>query len=268
MLEVDKIAIKDFLFKTGFSLSEKQANALQRNYFKYQHLISSLLYSSDLHRLAKNYEAGKPYWYLDLYDRHFKELRKKKLKILEIGVGGYTAPKAGGGSLRMWQNYFPNSTIYGIDIYDKKFHEDRRIKIYQGSQIDQIFLNSLVEKTGGFDIIIDDGSHINEHVITTFELLFPSLSSHGLYVVEDTHTSYWDDFGGSVDKQSKAMMNYFRDFIDEINYEEFNEKDYTPNLYQASIVGMHFYHSIIFIEKGNNTKGSPIRGKLNSYLTA
>jgi len=262
MLKVDRTAIKEFLFQTGISLSEEQTNTFQRAYFKYQHLISSLLYASDLHRLAHQYEAGKPYWYLDLYNRHFKELRKKKLKILEIGVGGYTAPKAGGGSLRMWQNYFPNSTIYGIDIYEKKFHEDKRIKIYQGSQVDQVFLNSLVEEAGGFDIIIDDGSHINEHVMTTFELLFPFLSSHGLYVVEDTHTSYWDNFGGSVDKQSKTMMNYFRNLCDEINYEEYCEKEHKPTLYQSQIVGMHFYHSVLIVEKGDNTKGSYERGKI------
>ena len=46
------------------------------------------------------------------------------------------------------------------------------------------------------DIIIDDGSHINEHVIRTFQYLFPKLKPGGIYVVEDTQTSYRQDYGG------------------------------------------------------------------------
>jgi hypothetical protein len=49
----------------------------------------------------------------------------------------------------------------------------------------------------GFDIIIDDGSHVNEHVITTFEYLLPILNNEGLYVIEDTQTAYWPEYGGS-----------------------------------------------------------------------
>lgn len=262
---IDKSSIKNFLLQKEIHLSEKQINTLHRTYFKFQHLIGSSLYASDLHRLAKQYEAGKPYWYLDLYNKHFSSFRNKKLSLLEIGVGGYTAPKAGGGSLRMWQTYFPNSTIYGVDIYDKKFHEDRRIKVYQGSQIDSVFLDTIIKESGGFDIVIDDGSHMNEHVMTTFEYLFPFLSENGCYVVEDTHTSYWESFGGDISPQANTTMNFFKSIANEINYEEFNEKDYIPNELQTGIVGIHFYHSIIFIEKGDNTKGSPIRGKLNSY---
>lgn len=265
MLKTNKLAIKEYFSNKGVSISEEQIDFLRRTNFKLQHAIGSWLYASNLHRLSNQYEAGKPFWYLTLYHKHFSELRKKKLNILEIGIGGYDAPKAGGGSLRMWQNYFPNSIICGIDIYDKKFHEDKRIKIYQGSQIDLVFLDSLAEEMGSFDIIIDDGSHLNEHVITTFETLFPHLSTNGLYVVEDTHTSYWEKFGGSASKQAKTMMNFFGNFVDEINYEEFNDKDYIPTFYQSNITGIHFYHSILFIEKGRNTNGSPERGKLNSY---
>src|SRR5262249_14446190 len=56
------------------------------------------------------------HWYTPAYEAHFKHLRTKKLKILEIGVGGYEDPNAGGESLRMWKYYFPKSQIYSIDI--------------------------------------------------------------------------------------------------------------------------------------------------------
>ncbi|MFM6253419.1 MAG: hypothetical protein ACKPEQ_30470, partial [Dolichospermum sp.] len=68
-----------------------------------------------------------------------------------------------------------------------------------------------------------------------------------------------------TDKEANTMMNYFRGFIDKVNYEEFNEKDYVPSLYETCITAIHFYHSVILIEKGDNTKGSIENGKLNSY---
>ena len=91
--------------------------------------------------------------------------------------------RAGGESLRMWKAFFPNSTIYGIDIVDKKHVEEDRIKVFQGSQDDESFLRKVIDETGGFDIIIDDGSHVNEHVIKSFNVLFPALRDSGIYVV-------------------------------------------------------------------------------------
>src|SRR5579862_9147713 len=60
------------------------------------------------------------------YQQHFAPLRREKLNILEIGVGGYKDPKAGGNSLRMWKDYFPNSQIHGLDMYDKRAMEEPR----------------------------------------------------------------------------------------------------------------------------------------------
>jgi cephalosporin hydroxylase len=54
---------------------------------------------------------------------------------------------------------------------------------------------------GPFDIVIDDGSHVFEHQIASFEALFPLASSTAVYIVEDVHTSYLPDFGGAVRKQ-------------------------------------------------------------------
>ena len=64
-------------------------------------------------------------------------------------------------------------------------------------QADAGFLQKVAGEFGPFDLIIDDGSHVNAHVITTFEVLFPLLKTGGLYVVEDTQTSYWPVLGGS-----------------------------------------------------------------------
>jgi len=114
--------------------------------------------SDDLTALARIHQTDKweSHWYTPHYEKHFRNLRRKKLCILEIGVGGYEDPNAGGASLRMWKYYFPKSLIFSLDIYDKTKLQERRIKIFQGSQNDPDFLRKLVEQMGGVDIVIDD----------------------------------------------------------------------------------------------------------------
>ena len=128
--------------------------------------------------------------YTPHYMFHFGEKRLKKNLIIEIGIGGYSGKFTGGNSLRMWKNYFPFSEIVGIDIHDKSFHNERRIKTFKGSQNDLSFLTYLMGILSSPDIIIDDGSHMNEDVLKTFNHLFPKLKSGGIYVIEDTQTSY------------------------------------------------------------------------------
>lgn len=200
--------------------------------------------------------------YIKHYQHHFEPVRRKKLKILEIGIGGYEDPHEGGNSLRMWKAYFHGSDIFGIDIHDKSSQEQPRIKTFRGSQIDEAFLKKVVEETGTLDIIIDDGSHINEHVITTFKILFPLMSSNGIYVVEDLQTSYWDSRGGSKDlTAAHTSMNFFKGLIDGLNHEEFRIDNYAASYFDKHIISMHFYHNLAFIYKGLNNEGSNLTEK-------
>ena len=109
----------------------------------------------------------------------------------------------------MWRTYFPRGRIFGIDIFDKSCHQERRIKIFRGSQVDEPFLDEVVKSIGKLDIVIDDGSHLNEHVIRTFELLFPRMAENGFYVIEDTQTSYWKQYGGSSDDLNRPKPAWF-----------------------------------------------------------
>ena len=110
------------------------------------------------------------------------------------------------------------------------------------------------------NIIIDDGSHINEHVIETFRILFPRLKDCGIYIIEDTQTSYWVDFGGDSKNldNPKTMMNFFKSLADSLNNEEFLIPNYEKNYYDKKITSMHFYHNMIFIYKGDNNEKSNI----------
>ena len=172
----------------------------------------SRAWSHDLTLLAQLYGADKwgYHWYTPHYISHFGPIRKKKLKILEIGVGGDENSNTGGASLRAWKHYFPRSEIFGLDIHDKSGVEEDRIRIFQGNQNDPEVLKEVARKMGGIDIVIDDGSHVNEHLLTSFRTLFPLLETDGIYAIEDTQTSYWPDFGGdSYDLNNPSTVMTF-----------------------------------------------------------
>ena len=109
--------------------------------------------------------------YLDIYERYLDGIKNEVEVVVEFGV-------LNGSSLRMWEEYFPNAIIYGIDINpDCKKYETERIKILIGDQNNDEFLNSLNLFFKKIDVIIDDGSHITKHQIKTFESLLKIITS-------------------------------------------------------------------------------------------
>jgi hypothetical protein len=123
--------------------------------------------------------------YLNIYEKYISTLKNKSISLLEIGVKD-------GDSLRMWKSYFKYGQIFGIDIDpDCKSQEEERIQIEIGSQDDSDFLKGCLNGNSQFDIIIDDGSHINTMTIKSFQNLFYNrLKSGGIYIIEDLHCSY------------------------------------------------------------------------------
>ena len=253
--------------------SKKNVLLIKKLYYFFRRVIRPMyckLYAYNLTKLALFFGTDKAghHHYTKHYENHFKSIRNRKMNILEIGVGGHNNPVSGGHSLRMWKSYFPNSIIHSIDIYEKSELEEKRIKIYQGSQADDVFLKNLAATIGSFDIIIDDGSHINSHVLTSFKVLFPFLKNGGIYVIEDTHTSYWPkkekksgifkEFGGDSENFNNldTIMGFFKSLIDGLNHQEFLLPGYKPNYFDKNIVSFHFYHNLIFIYKDNNDEES------------
>ena len=226
----------------------------------YLNNFKAFFVSDDLNKLGKIYGTDKSggHSYTVHYMTHFKKFKRKKINLLEIGVGGYDNPLYGGNSLRMWKKYFSFGHIFSFDIHDKSAHEEKRIKIFKGGQTDVKFLNKLCSDIGDLDIVIDDGSHVNSHVIQTFNILFPKLKDGGIYVIEDTQTSYWSSFGGDskILENPKTISNYFKGFINGLNHMEFVIKNYQPSYFDKNIVSMHFYHNLIFIYKGSNDEPS------------
>lgn len=197
--------------------------------------------------------------YTPHYEFHLAHLRNRKFTLLEIGIGGYARDHAGGASLRMWRDYFPKAQIVGLDIENKSFVDGPRIQTYQGSQTDGPLLRTIMDDCVNALVVIDDGSHQNAHVLTTFAELFPLLPEGGMYVIEDTQTSYLSHYGGSLDQSATTTMNLVKSLMDGLNYEEYTAFDQQPSYTQLHVVGLHVYHNMVFIEKGRNEEGSRYR---------
>lgn len=150
---------------------------------------------NELDKLAKKYgtdkqtneKGSKPIYhgYTKKYYEIFKPLQHTCKSLLEIGVRE-------GWSHQMWYDFFPNSMIYGLDLYKEypkeniKIENDR-IKLFEGDQGDEKRLEELFGSFE-FDIVIDDGAHhCREHQIS-FKKLFPKLKSGGYYIIEDMAT--------------------------------------------------------------------------------
>jgi len=122
--------------------------------------------------------------YLHVYEQHFERIRERVNRILEIGIGD-------GNSLRLWRSYFPNAQVWGLDINPAlAIQVEDRIRVVIGNQSDPQCLASLAEQAGGFDLIIDDGSHIVASTLDSFKVLWPAVRSGGTYAIEDTGISY------------------------------------------------------------------------------
>lgn len=208
-------------------------------------------------------ELGKKYLptkrtnnYLVYYWMHLRDIRLQVRNVLEIGVQR-------GHSIRMWEEFFPRAAIYGLDIDPKcKQVEGGRRKILIGDQSDPAFLSSVVKQVGCFDVIIDDGSHKVAHQLKSFEVLFPSLSDHGIYALEDV--------GGGVGDFNLRTVNALKTLVDKIMYwpSDLHPREWRHlsrfaegvGWLEQNIIGISFYRWIVFIMRGNNPGDNPFLG--------
>ena len=188
--------------------------------------------------------------------------------MIEIGLGSPDAP-----SSKLWLDLFKNAYIYGIDILLNYTITDR----FKPLQCDQSNMNDLLlikDQLHGKNIffINDDGSHIPEHQLLTFNILFPLLQNGGVYIIEDIETSYWihgncynydTNYGY---KNNRSIIEIFKDTIDNIN----SEFIYDKNVLSTKVWHKNYIESITFarnciIIKKNFTEERDYR--LKHYIT-
>ena len=182
--------------------------------------------------------------YFPIYEQWFSPYRDKEIVFVEVGVQN-------GGSIQMWHDYFgKDAKIVGVDIDErcKQFEDaDKNIFIEIGSQDDPEFWRAFKEKYPRVDILLDDGGHISSQQITTFREMFPHIKDGGLYLCEDCHTSYWQDWNGGL-KKPDTFIEFTKNIIDELN--ALTSKEALPSTYNTrNMGGLHFYDSVVVVEK-------------------
>lgn len=158
--------------------------------------------------------------YLRHYDFMFGAFREEKFSLVEFGCFR-------GDSLRMWEQYFPNAEIYGVDLDEStKQYEKGRVHIVIGDATSQDTYDKLKAETGGAFIILDDASHAWGDQRRSFELFWDMLSPGGFYVIEDLECGTLGVFPQYPPKvlDAQPFSEYMRDRCEYLRW----PSDYNP----------------------------------------
>lgn len=158
---------------------------------------------TELCNLFEKYKADKCpailHTYSPAYFNILKDIKKSAKNVLEIGIGTVPIMEGGvgikgyvpGASIKGWRDFFPNATIYAVDIEESVMFSDDRIitDVVDQSSVDSIrkFTRKVNKQ---FDFIIDDGSHLIDHQIISAYELVNNLADDGIYIIEDIHINY------------------------------------------------------------------------------
>jgi len=188
--------------------------------------------------------------YLDVYESYFAPIRQQVKCVLELGVfRGY--------SLMTWRDYFPNAQVWGIDIDPiANANYGDRVHVITGSQVDPAAI-AQVAAGQEFDIVVDDGSHLVDHLIGSFELIWPRVKPGGFYVMEDLGCTYlgnmaqWKDVWPGQ-HHNPPDTNYLNDRAKLNKF--FMDRLQPLDGLQGEIRFMHFWAMQCFIQKVSNVK--------------
>lgn len=140
--------------------------------------------------------------YTELYERLLFQWKNDPIKIFEIGV-------ADGGSLAMWQSYFPNARIFAVDILDKSTFNNARVTTLVADQANRDQLQAAINASGsGIHALVDDGGHTMEQQQVSLGFLFRHVRPGGYYIIEDVHTSLpalWKGYGVARDGRNTTL---------------------------------------------------------------
>ncbi|MHB8190849.1 MAG: glycosyltransferase family 2 protein [Ferrimicrobium sp.] len=198
--------------------------------------------------------------YLETYDKVLAPFQSKPIDLLEIGVQN-------GGSLEILAHFFTNAThLIGCDIdplCEELTYDDPRITVVIGDATNPQTRQGILSLANRFDLIVDDGSHRSSDVIHAFANYFSALRDGGIYIIEDLHCSYWQEFEGGI-RYPYSSIAFFRELVDIVNQEHWGldlermdalatfEKHYGPLLREHDLANIHsvtFLDSLCIIEK-------------------
>jgi hypothetical protein len=183
--------------------------------------------------------------YFEVYETYFNKFKGKSPTVVEVGIFG-------GGSMQLWKEYFgKGAKIYGIDINENTLQlELDGVKVAVGDQGNPEFWDEFLKKVPEIDCFVDDGGHWMHQQIVTFLKVWPHISEGGVYICEDTHTSYWKHYGGGF-KNEGSMIEFCKNIIDLMHRDHLEDTAPPKELLEImhDIGSIHFYDSQVVIMK-------------------
>ena len=168
-----------------------------------------MIYIMSLEELVDNSLTDKntTHSYLPLYHKLLIGKKESAKNILEIGI-------AYGGSMKLWNEYFTNANIYGLDcndidnIWDGIKNNDKIILYTRVNAYNSDFFNTnLLNKNIKFDFIIDDGSHSLEDMKKFINLYSQIMTDDGILLIEDIQSFDW------IDILKNEVPEHLKEFI-------------------------------------------------------
>ena len=150
-----------------------------------------------------------------------------------------------GSSAAAFIMYFPNSFFYLLDIkFGRNEIFSKRIKRCNVNQTSKNELNSFIKNENlenkNIDIIIDDGAHTDNAILTTLKSLFKTLSREGYYVIED------------IDEQfTPETLKFLRDNNSDFYKNNFESVEIFKSKQLVNDVDYSVEHYIAFIKPNN-----------------
>ena len=168
-----------------------------------------------------------------IYENDFEKFKNEKINILEVGIFR-------GESMSSWIDYFPNATVYGIDIFTRV--KESEIKILTHPRVKYLKADSTKNNIKSiidaewidikFDVIIDDGLHTPLANKETFLNLIEYLKDDGSFYIEDIwplndmsdkeRNHYW--IKKHPQDYTKENMDIFLNSIKNYNLEIFDNR--------------------------------------------
>ncbi|MDB3931992.1 hypothetical protein N9374_02805 [Candidatus Pelagibacter sp.] len=130
--------------------------------------------------IKQNKSTVEGHCYHTFYEKYFSDRREQISNILEIGAFK-------GNATASFFFYFSNSKIISGDIFPDlfRYNSNRISNIYLDNSSEQIIEDKILNKKIKFDIIIEDAGHYFKDQIISLFMLFKTLNSKGVFVVEE-----------------------------------------------------------------------------------
>lgn len=183
--------------------------------------------------------------YLGFYESFLSRYRHDTFNLLEIGA--YK-----GSSIRMWLDYFPNAHVYCLDIDQSALDSVEPNERYHPILADQSNPELLIEIGSSVKprVVIEDGSHCWHHQIITLKYLLPCVTSDGVYIMEDTETSfgleYQETFSLGYKINPVAYMNKIAGLVNSKGFGFYDFDDEFSHYCMQALSSVSFYpHTIL-----------------------